>query len=943
MLCPNCATPLPPASSRCPACGTLSDSDLTREGASGARLPQERPGSTLVPGQTFTSRYTILKLLGAGGMGEVYQAWDEVLGTPVALKIIPPQAAADPFDAAQLEQRFRRELRLARQVTHPNVVRIHDLGELAEIRYLTMQFVSGSDLGSLLRQGRLPLARALGIAKQIAAGLAAVHDAGVVHRDLKPANVMVDADDRALLTDFGIARAVDAATIQTLPGSVLGTLEYMAPEQARGETADVRSDIYAFGLILYEMLAGGRPASPSDGALASLIQRIEKGPPPLRDVAPGVPADLAHIVQRCLAADPANRYPSVKALLADLDRLAPDGRATLVAHRKIGAGLWRAAAAALAAGLVVAAGAWLMLGRHAAPPPVQHEPISVLIADMRNAAEDPVFDGSLEQALGVAMEAAPFVTTYPRRDAVRLAQSLRSGATLDEASARLVAVREGIRVVLAGTIARAGDGYSMSVKAVSGAAGDELARASASASNKADVLRAIGTVAEDLRRELGDTPVPEQLKAETFSASSLEAVKDYATAQAQSLDRRNEEAIAHYRKALEADPSFARAYAGLAAAAYDLGRREEGRVNWEKALSLIDQMTAREKYRTLGTYYLAIAHNNDKAIESYTELVNRYPADLAGHNNLAVAYFNKLDFPHAFEEGRRAIQLYPKSLKFRGNYALYAMYAGDFKTAAENAAAIVRENPGYIPAYLPLAMDALARGDVASARSTYAHAGSIDAEGASLAAIGLADIALLEKRYADAEAMLTSAIATDLGSRNTAGAAAKTVALAEAYEGLGRVPDLLKTVNSALALSRDDAVLVPCARLLLRAGRDDEAGVLIKELSDRPQSQSSVYAAMLQAERALRHREPTQAIEHVAESKKLPDLWLVRLTRGIAYQSAGHNAEALQDFEVCRRRIGETTALFLDDVPTFRYTAVLNEWLSRTTAALSGQRSGDGK
>src|SRR5215203_5348987 len=279
-------------------------------------------GGTLPPGQQFGPRYTIIRLLGSGGMASVYQAWDETLGAAVALKLIRVDATTPRAELRRLEDRFKRELKLARQVTHPNVVRIHDLGEVESTLYLTMEYVQGADLATLVqREPRLPLPRVLLLARQIAAGLAAAHKAGIVHRDLKPANVMVDAQDHALLMDFGIARSTTTATINTMPGSLLGTLDYMAPEQARGEPADERTDVYAFGLILYELLAGGRPRYSAEGGLSGLIQRLEKGPPPLKSLQPDVPPALEHIVARCLQTDAAARYGSAAEVLEALESL----------------------------------------------------------------------------------------------------------------------------------------------------------------------------------------------------------------------------------------------------------------------------------------------------------------------------------------------------------------------------------------------------------------------------------------------------------------------------------------------------------------------------------------------------------------------------------------------------------------------------------------------
>jgi tetratricopeptide (TPR) repeat protein len=945
MVCPSCGASVRAASGFCERCNyslgaavpdqqtsTLEiDPQITRLSQDDGKPSIQTDRTTLQPGQKFTNRYTILKLLGSGGMGEVYQAWDEVLSAAVALKIIRPQLAADPFGLQQLEERFKRELRLARQVTHTNVVRIHDLGEVGEIKYLTMQYVQGADLSHVLsRQGRLSIERSLSIARQVAEGLAAVHSAGIVHRDLKPANIILDADDRAILTDFGIARAVNATTVNTMPGSLVGTLDYMAPEQVRGEVADQRSDIYALGLILYELLAGGRPRSKSEGGLGSLLERLEKGPPPLSTVVPEIPVDTERLVSRCLSADPTERYQTLAELIVDLDRIGPDGRARPVVQRRSNRrGVLLALAGAVAAGLTIAAGTWWIAGRHnaAVAPPVAHEPISVLIADFKNDARDPVFEGSLEQALGVAMEGASFITAFPRSSAAR------SGAKLDESAARLVAIKEGVRIVLAGNIARAGEGYTLRARALNPSGGEVLNEASVSAGGKADVLQAVGRLAAAMRRSLGDTVPEDQLKAETFSAASLKAVQLYTVAQALSTDRKNDEAIKYYRQAVEEDPKFGRAYAGWAAAAIDSGRREEAKEMWDKALALIDGMTEREKYRTLGAYYLAVAHNYQQAIENYRTLVTRYPADLAGHNNLAVAYFSTLQFTEALAEGRKAIDLYPKSLKFRGNYALYAMYASDFKAAADSARAIVHETPTYVLAYLPLAMEALAAGKIPDARATYEKVGVVDAEGASLAAIGLADIALYERRHADAVAILVPAIEVDLREKNTVNAEAKTIALAEAYRGLGRTAAAVKAIDDALALSHEDTTVVPSARVLMQLGQEARADVLIRELANRLQPQSRAYAKILEAERAIARGRAGEAMDALTASKNLADLWLGHFVSGVAYETFGHRVEARGEFEQCMRRQGEATAVFLDDIPTFRYAAPLREWLQRTREA----------
>ena len=277
------------------------------------RVPRRAraPIGPLTVGEAFGSRYKIVKVLGVGGMGAVYKAWDQELGVSVALKVIRAEVMEDPFVARELELRFKRELLLGRKVTHKNVVRIHDIGEIRGVKYITMPYIEGSDLATILkREGKLPVRRALRIARSVASGLAAAHEAGVVHRGLKPANIMVDAEDEPYITDFGIARSSSAQAAaggvgkqncggteaesqwlsgHTMAGTVVGTIEYMAPEQAKGEQVDGQADVYAFGLILYDVLVGRPRRKGFTSPKEELTSRMQAAPPAVRTIEGSVP------------------------------------------------------------------------------------------------------------------------------------------------------------------------------------------------------------------------------------------------------------------------------------------------------------------------------------------------------------------------------------------------------------------------------------------------------------------------------------------------------------------------------------------------------------------------------------------------------------------------------------------------------------------------------
>ncbi|MGZ8489541.1 MAG: protein kinase domain-containing protein [Candidatus Binatia bacterium] len=378
--CGKCGRPVPPSAGFCPNCGTQigepkfhdapdTPEIMLRETPGGpvtslptstptidlskvvtsldspSPPPRIRPGDgPFQAGQQIGPRYTILKLLGTGGMGAVYQAFDHELGVAVAIKVIRPSAQSDATAAKELEQRFKRELVLARQVTHKYVVRIHDLGEIDGIKYLTMPFVEGETLAQILRRtNTLPLGRVITIAQQIAHGLEAAHEKGVVHRDLKPENIMIEraADDPmpysgdALIMDFGIARSVEGGATQTAAGSVIGTLEYMAPEQAQGLKVDQRADQYAFGLIVYDMLVGRQRFAGRDNAMTELLSRISKAPSSPRALNPEIPEALDRLVIKCLQPSPDARFASTRELVDALDHLTPDGQVRSDVHEVI--------------------------------------------------------------------------------------------------------------------------------------------------------------------------------------------------------------------------------------------------------------------------------------------------------------------------------------------------------------------------------------------------------------------------------------------------------------------------------------------------------------------------------------------------------------------------------------------------------------------------------
>ena len=412
---------------------TLLDPGATiAPGASVRRTPSLRSTSPdsaaiLQIGDLLNGRYEILQMLGEGGMGAVYKARDVELEREVALKVIRPEMAEHP----EILQRFKQELILARQITDRNVIRIFDIGEAGKTKFITMEYLEGENLHQILkRQGKLEVAEAIGIMEQTASGLAAAHREGIIHRDLKPGNIMRDKNGRVVVMDFGLARTISGDGM-TRTGAMLGTIEYMSPEQAQGKDVKASSDIFTFGLILYELLAGVTPFH-AESAIASLLMRSQQRAVPLADVAKNVPSTLSNIVSKCLETDPAKRYQSAEELDADLRAWQGRGGKTRVSASSVRLRMnriqelpWQRLAVTGALILAIAAGiAWYVVRRQLIAKSGPHAPVSVLVADFENHTGDPVLDNTLEPMIGDALEGASFINAYSRGDARKLAKKL---------------------------------------------------------------------------------------------------------------------------------------------------------------------------------------------------------------------------------------------------------------------------------------------------------------------------------------------------------------------------------------------------------------------------------------------------------------------------------------------------------------------------------------
>jgi tetratricopeptide (TPR) repeat protein len=881
----------------------------------GTKIPLSSQGE-LEPGTVLGERYEILAILGQGGMGAVYKARDTELDRLVALKVIRPELTTNP----EMLSRFKQELILARQITHRNVVRTFDLGQADGFKFITMEYLEGQDLRTVLKEkGKLPPNEAARIILQICRALEVAHGEGVVHRDLKPQNIMLDPNGRAYVMDFGIARSAYLPGM-TQTGALIGTPEYMSPEQGKGEKLNERSDLFSLGVIFYEIVTGQSPFY-SETPLATLWKRMQEKAKPLCEVDPAIPKPLSDIVAKAMEIEPADRFAGAGEMAQQLEIwLGPGaGFSTIVLPAAKAPSRWKWASAALAILLVSAVIAFRLKGP--GKPVAAHAPVSVLVTDFTNHTGDPIFDGTLEPMFNVALEGASFINAYNRGSARQLAQKLPHPTDkLDEQSARLVAISQGLGAVVTGSLSRRGDGYKLSVEALDARTGNSLATAEVSASNKDQLLLDVPKLAAPIRKALGDS-TPESVQLNTaggaFQAASLEAVHQYAVGSDQQFAGKMEESLVSFTKVAELDPNFARAYSGMAAAAANLDRPQDAEKYLKLAMEHVDRMTERERYRIRGLYYLQ-TENWEKCVEEYNELIRLYPADNIGYNNLSVCYKSLHNTPKAIEELQHALEVLPHNRFARVNLALYLSYTGDFKGGEREAKTVIEGNPSYEVAYVALASAQVGQGRPEDAVKTYQQLEKVSNLGRTFAAPGLADIAIYEGRLSDASRFLQQG-ADEARKAGRADSAAADLALLGYTELLRKHKSTaLAALDKAMADSKADSTRLLAARSYVLAGETEKARRLATQLASESAPEPQANAKLIEGEIALQEKDPRKAIDLFDASRKLVKSWIADFDIGRAYLDAGLYVEADSELDRCLKNRGATLDLF-DYVSTYGY------------------------
>jgi len=691
-------------------------------------------------GQTL-GHYRIVGKIGAGGMGEVYCARDEHLTRDVAIKVLPPGTLIDE----SARKHFRKEALILSQLNHPNVATIHDFDTQQGVDFLVMEYIPGITLSTKVAAGPLPEKEVLRLGVQLAEGLAAAHEQGVIHRDLKPGNVRVTADGRVKILDFGLAKLVGpfsgTESTQSLGESqaVAGTLPYMAPEQLRGQACDARTDIYSAGAVLYEMVTGQRlfPGAQS-GELVDAI--FHREPTPAGKVNPKVSLALEAVIGKALDRNPARRQQSARELLADLQALAaPSGAAAPAAVTQwLGWLTWRLrrrSRALLVAGASILAALLSMVWMSGRTPALAFAARDfVLIGDFENQTGDPVFDKSLTTAFTTSLGQSSYANIYSR---LRIADSLKrmkkpAVDRIDEPLAQEIAVREGLKVIVLPSISGVGENYRVAASIRDVASGKDVKTEFVKAHGKDKVLDAVDTLSAAIRKDLGESlqTISQSKRLSSVTTQSLDALRQYSMATERALALRWDEAKVYLENALRIDPTFTAARASLGMMHVEQAMNglphfdgEEGKRLLSEAVKHVDGLTDREKYGILAFHARAVEKNPERAIGYLKTLIALYPDDSATHVSLGRTYLQMGRVPEALAEYREAIRIDPRFVLAYANVgATYLYQMGDVGSALPVCQKILQLDPGNAWAQDCIGWSYFAKNDLPQAQAAFEKA-----------------------------------------------------------------------------------------------------------------------------------------------------------------------------------------------------------------------------